>query len=107
MICLKYFLDLLSVANADWLLLSTINMALSVYQVCISVGTFLWFVLCLAYTQAKERFEPHTIKVSDPFDVKPGGSEHTYTDTWVRTYRWRSTVDYLFFNIFFVMCSSW
>ena len=79
-------------ANADWLLMSTINMALSPSQILNSVGLFLWFVLCFAYVQAKERFEPHTIKVSDPFDVKPGGSEHTYTDTWVRTCRSRSSI---------------
>ena len=72
-------------ASPYWLLMSTINMALSVARVVNSIGLSLWFLLCLAYTQAKERFEPHTIKVSDPFDVKPGGSEHTYTDTWVRT----------------------
>ena len=72
-----------SVADADWLSMSTSNMV-ALGDVFNSVRILLSFLMCITYAQAKERFEPHSFKMSDPFDVKPGGSEHTYTDSWVR-----------------------
>ena len=81
--CTNFFL----VAVADWLKMSTSNMAMFTFEVVTSVVIFIWFLLCTAYTEAKEKFDPHVTKVTDPFDVKPGGSEHTYSETWVRIFQ--------------------
>ncbi len=71
-------------AFSDWLLVSTSNMALSVGEFLSLVFLFVTFLACLVPAM-QERFEPHGIKVSDTFDVKPGGTERTYEDSWVGT----------------------
>ncbi len=69
-------------AFSDWLLVSTSNMALSVGEFLSLALLFVTFLACIV-PAIQERFEPHGIKVSDTFDVKPGGTERTYEDSWV------------------------
>jgi len=43
---------------------------------------FLCFVQLLNASELSERFSVHEVKISDAFDVKPVGSQHTHEEKW-------------------------